>query len=217
MQPQSFTLAFNKSIGELYVGSANADAVALINAWQKWQDRSLYLYGQHLAGKTCLSRYWSDMSGAVFLDCYLDDSAVAKISYTRPPAVVLDDVHSVVDQNTLFHFLNVIKQNNIFLLMTSELSLSELPFDLLDLTSRLRAMQSVAIQQPDDELLQHFLRSHFLKRGVHLNNDVISYIWPRITRTFAGVAETVKLLDNASLNMQKEISIPFVRQILEVK
>jgi chromosomal replication initiation ATPase DnaA len=173
------------------------------------------LYGPASCGKTHLAGQWAQKSGAFWITGRdVDEDFLARLPHSPEKSFVVEDVHQVTQEADLFHLLNLLSQKNVFFLLTDASSPMQLPFALPDLTSRLRALPSVAMLEPDDDLLQKTLASHFSARGLHVGPEVLAYLHPRIHRSFQGLYDVVDRLDQASLSYQKEISIPFVRETL---
>ena len=87
-------------------------------------------------------------------------------------------------------------------------------FDGKDLASRLRAAPSVAIREPDEELLSAILVKSFNDRQIMLGADVLQYILPRIERSFESVRNLVDDIDHQAMIEKRNITIPFIREIL---
>jgi chromosomal replication initiation ATPase DnaA len=217
MHPQPFSLSFSQSLSEkpFCEGQANAQAISWITRWPDWPKRGLYLYGPPACGKTHLASQWAKPSGALVLHGpEVHDAFLASLSHRPDNAFVLEDVHQVPRDVDLLHLLNLWAEKKSFFLLTSRVPAHQLPFRLPDLTSRLRALTSVAMLDPDDALLQKTLSAHFFARGLHVGPEVLAYLYPRMNRSFQAVCDVVDRLDQASLSYQKEISIPFVRKTL---
>ena len=86
--------------------------------------------------------------------------------------------------------------------------------ELADLSSRFKALQTVEIGEPDDTLLSAVLVKQFADRQLRIDADVLGYILPRMERTFAAARQLVVAADTVSLQEQRRITIPLMRQIL---
>ena len=87
-------------------------------------------------------------------------------------------------------------------------------FALPDLASRLRAAPSVAIREPDEQLLGALLVKLFNDRQIRVGTDVLHYILPRIERSFEAVRDLVETADRRAMIEKRRISIPLLREIL---
>lgn len=217
MHPQPFSLSFAQPLSDrpFCTGPANAQAVSWMARWPDWPKRGLYLYGPPACGKSHLASQWAKASGAVIMQAAdVQDAFLSTLPHRPDNAFVLEDVHQVPSAPDLFHLLNLWQEKQCFFIITSRVPAPQLPFQLPDLTSRLRALPSVAMLEPDEVLLQNTLSAHFAARGLHVGPEVLAYLCPRMNRSFQAVQDLVDQLDRASLSFQKEISIPFVRKVL---
>ena len=87
-------------------------------------------------------------------------------------------------------------------------------FALPDLASRLRATPSVAIREPDEQLLTAVLVKLFNDKQIRVGAEVLNYILPRIERSFEAVRDLVNEADRQAMAQQRKISIPLMRDIL---
>src|SRR5690606_30240368 len=87
-------------------------------------------------------------------------------------------------------------------------------FALPDLASRLRAAPLAAIKPPDDMLLGSVLIKLFSDRQLPVGNEVISYILPRMERSFSAARDIVKAADQTALASRQKISVPLMRKVL---
>ena len=87
-------------------------------------------------------------------------------------------------------------------------------FALPDLASRLRAAPSVAIREPDEQLLGALLVKLFNDRQIRVGADVLHYVLPRIERSFEAVRDLVDEADRRAMVEKRKISIPLMRDLL---
>lgn len=196
------------------VSAANADAVAMIDAWRDWPDLTLVLTGPEGVGKTHLAHVWMAASGA-------EKIAAAALSPDDAPALVAARAVVVEDadrigaeaETGLFHLLNLARAEGCALLITGTGAPRDWRLKTPDLVSRLRGATAVALQPPDDALLAALFVKHFSDRGVAVREPVIDYLIKRIERSAVAVAATVERLDRAALAAKRPITIPFVRSV----
>jgi DnaA regulatory inactivator Hda len=191
-----------------FVSGCNREAWQWIAAWPNW--RALLLHGPEGSGKSHLGHLWAEKAQAATIEAKnLGQEEPQKGNW------LIEDIEQVAQERTLLHWFNYTKENGGSLLMTSRLSPRELPFTLPDLTSRLMAVAAAHIEQPDDEALRGVIRKQFADRQMKVDEEVISYLVPRMERSLAKARELVETLDKAALAEGKNITIPFVRKILE--
>lgn len=187
------------------VCDSNREAHRWIAAWPDWPAHALLLHGALGSGKTHLGRIWAAKSRA---------AVVTEAS--APPltsSLVLENIERMPER-ALLHLLNAAKESPHFLLLTSFLPPTQLPFALPDLMSRLKSLPAAFIDAPDDAALAASLRKQFADRQLKVEEDVIAWLMPRIERSFSAARETVELLDAAALAEKRDITVPFARQAL---
>ena len=101
-------------------------------------------------------------------------------------------------------------------MFTTNLSIANINFKLLDLKSRLLSMPQIDIGLPDDELLTNLLVKHFSDKGVLVDLEVISYLIKRIDRSFESIIDMTSKINTSSLENSKKITIPFIKKALKI-
>ncbi len=195
------------SESSFYVSTCNRDAHAWIARWPDWPSSALLLHGPGGAGKTHLGHIWAAHTNAEVYDALPVPDALQTHA-------LIENIERIGDERQFLHLINYSRERKFSLLLTSALPSSELPFTLPDLTSRLKALSSVGITAPDDEVLSAALRKQFSDRQLKVDEDVILFLLPRIDRSFACVAEIVDALDRKALAEHRRLTIPFVKQTL---
>jgi chromosomal replication initiation ATPase DnaA len=87
-------------------------------------------------------------------------------------------------------------------------------FAIADLASRFRAAPVATIKAPDDTLLASVLIKLFADRQLSVGNEIISYILPRMERSFVAAKDIVENIDTLAYSKKKGVSIPLIRQVL---
>jgi chromosomal replication initiation ATPase DnaA len=195
---------------EFVHGASNALATAAVDAWPRWTGGCLALVGPASAGKTHLARAWAGNVDAVLLDRAAPDVAAAS---GRP--VLLEDVDQGVDEEALFHLINLAARRGGGLLVTAQTLPATWPAVLPDLRSRLNALPVVEIEAPDDEVLSGVLKKFFRERNIRPHDDVYPYLLRRMERSIAGARVIVERLDETDHAEIRPVSRVLARQILE--
>lgn len=193
-----------------FVSGCNKEAWQWVTSWPEWPSNALLIYGPEGSGKTHLGHIWAARARAETTDA--DDHTFTPEGLSGH--LLVEHLQDGTDEAKLFHTINFCRENNFSLLLTSMLPPKQLPFKLPDLTSRLLGMQSVAISAPDDEVLAAAMRKQFADRQLKVSDEVISYLLPRIERSYAKAAQLVGNLDHQALAEQKNLTIPFIRKML---
>src|SRR6476619_5146965 len=100
-------------------GPSNATALTLVEAWPDWPSPVVLLTGPEGSGKSHLAAIWAAASGARVV-------AARALAETAPPAalatgaLVIEDLGAgEFDEASLFHMLNLARQESAFVLLTA--------------------------------------------------------------------------------------------------
>src|SRR5665213_4175559 len=104
---------------DFLVGTANAAARTLIEAWPAWPTSTVVLTGPGGAGKTHLVEIWRARSAAsVIAASDLGDLPLDRL--LDAPAVAVENIHlRSYPEAALFHLLNLAKERGMSLLLTT--------------------------------------------------------------------------------------------------
>ena len=103
------------------------------------------------------------------------------------------------------------------ILVTSTLPLKKINFKLPDLVSRLKWDQVLEITELDDNNKIKVLQKYANERGWVLDKKVCDYIMSHYRRDLFFLCNSIKHIDDASLSLKKNITIPFIKKIIEYK
>ncbi len=202
---------------DFFVAPSNAMAAAMIDGWQTWAGRKLALTGPAGSGKTHLTHVWAATSGAEIVAA--KDIANADIPGLAQGCVAVEDVTAIAGdsqaETALFHLHNLVLAEGHSLLVTGAPAVALWQIGLPDLSSRLRAAGSVALEAPDDALLTAVLAKLFSDRQLTPKHDLIPYLLPRMDRSFAAAGRLVAALDAASLAQKRPITRSLAAQVLD--
>ena len=190
---------------DFVAGASNEAALALIDAWPDWPDSIVVLVGPEGAGKSHLASIWGEKTGARFQSGRLlgETDLPAMLS---TGALVIEDLPEHVDEVALFHLLNLARQEKAHVLLTARTQPSSWQIALPDLSSRLRALTVVTVKPPNDALLRALLVKLAADRQIDLEEPVLSYLVPRLERSFAGVRSAVSRLDQEAMRQQRPVT-----------
>lgn len=191
-------------------GHSNAQATAALDAWPEWHGGCLVLVGPEGVGKSHLAHAWAQAADAVILQRPDPDVSAAD---SRP--VLLEDVDRGIDDEALFHLINLAAREGGGLLLTARTPPVAWSTALPDLRSRLNALPVAEIEPPCDRVLEGVLRKFFRERSIRPPNDVYAYLLRRIERSVPHAREVVKRLDEAGEGDPRPVSRVLAREILE--
>jgi len=220
MQQMPLDLGHRTALGrqDFLVATNNQDAVAWIDLWPEWPAPSLILYGPVASGKTHLGAVWAERSSAICVKASsINEDVIRDIADMKHHVIIEDGdalIGNLAGEKGLFHLYNIFKEEQRSFLLTLKEPPVRRTFALPDLASRLRAAPSVAIREPDEDLLSAVLIKHFSDRQIRVGAEALNYILPRIERSFEAVRDLVEEADNRAMAQQRKISIPLLREIL---
>lgn len=199
---------------DFLVSRANAEAVAMIDAWRDWPGGRLALVGPASAGKTHLAHVWLAESGAALVGAAELGQAGVPALVARG-AVVVEDADRLARlggaarraaEGALFHLLNLMAAEGGRVLVTGRTPPSVWEILTPDLASRLQSLPLVRIAAPDDALLSSILVKLFADRQLPVGPDVVEYLVQRLDRSFAAAERAVAGLDAMSLGQRRRVT-----------
>jgi DnaA family protein len=212
-----------------YYPGSNAAALGyverLCQADAGWTESLIYLWGSagvgrsHLLQAACLQLEQIDQQAVYLPLLEMVEHGPALLEGLEDCALVcLDDLEAVAGQDAwevaLFHLFNRLRDNGHRLLLSANAAPRELPLQLADLQSRLS--QALVFQMrelaEDDKL--HALQLRASRRGLQLPDEVAAFILNRGSRSMSGLFELLERLDQASLQAQRKLTIPFLKETL---
>lgn len=200
---------------DFLVGVANQVAVALVDSWPDWPTPVAMLVGPDGSGKTHLAEVWRTAAGAISINAAdLAKASLPDLVATR--AVVVEDVDELPQEaeTNLFHLINMVKEEQGHLLLTSKVGPAKLTVKLADLASRLRAAVTAELGMPDDSLLAAVLQKLFQDRQLPVPEATLRYMAMHMDRSIAGAQTLVAAIDRAALAGKRRITVPFVAEVL---
>lgn len=197
---------------DFIIAPSNREAYQWVTTWPSWPDRVFFLHGPEGSGKKHLAHIWAAMAEARFLVQAEEVEKILDGTYTEKAFVV--DLASVsLPEILFFHLLNHIREHNKWLLIIAENTKKRLGYNLPDLNSRLAALPSATLQEPDDELMGALIFKLFSDRQLQVGEDVVRYLLTRIERSFPAIHVMVERIDEEALRLQQNITIPLIRDI----
>jgi chromosomal replication initiation ATPase DnaA len=129
-------------------------------------------------------------------------------------ALVIEDAAEGLDERALFHLLNLMRQQDAFILITTRILPTTWGIELADLASRLRAIPIVELRPPDDALLRAVMVKLFADRQLAVDQALIAYLSTRIERSFGAARAAVQELDREALRQQRPVTRALAAEVL---
>jgi len=193
-------------------GAPNQTALDMIDRWPEWPQRTLLLHGPSGCGKTHLAHIAAEHSSARIISVDRLDAQ----SWGDDRHIIVEDCPGpAYTQEALFHLINWVREENGSLLLTSRRAPREWGLTLKDLVSRINAMVSVKIDEPNDILLTQMLVKDFESVGITPSTDVVAFIERRVPRSFKALRETILTLNRAAYAEKARITVPFIKRVMD--
>lgn len=226
--PLGVRLRDDATFKNFYPGS-NAVALGyverLCQADAGWTESLIYLWGgagvgrSHLLQAACLQLKQLDQQAVYLPLAGLVEHGPALLEGLEHCALVcLDDLDAVAGradwEEALFHLFNRLRDAGQRLLLSASAAPRELQLQLADLQSRLSQALVFQLRElaADDKL--HALQLRASRRGLQLPDEVAAFILNRGSRSMNGLFELLEQLDQASLQAQRKLTIPFLKETL---
>lgn len=174
----------------IVVGNANRPSVEALAEPRSWPYGTAILAGPPRSGKSLLAR-WAETQGVI---------------------AVIDgaDRESETD---LFHRWNRAQERGDPLLLITDTD----PWSIAlpDLRSRMGAALHLAIGVPDDDMVGALVDAHAEARGLALGEGALTYLVPRVERSFAAIEALVAAIDRLSLERKVPPTLSVWRDALD--
>ncbi len=213
-----------------YYPGANAGALGYVehacDTENQWIDSVLYIWGpagvgrSHLLQAACL--LVEERGGrALYLPlaelAEHDTQLLDNVEFCD--LLCLDDIQAVVGQRhwevALFHAFNRMRDAGKKLLIAADAAPRELGIELPDLQSRLSLALVFQLHELSDDDKLRALQLRASRRGLRLPDDVGRFILARSVRSMTVLFDTLEQLDRASLQAQRKLTIPFLKEALD--
>jgi chromosomal replication initiation ATPase DnaA len=193
---------------DFIVSPSNALAVRMIDAWPAWPGGALALVGPPGVGKSHLASLWRERAGAEQV------AAAAGVPSLGGRPVLLEVDETPLDDEAMFHLINLAARPSGGLLIVTRTPPRLWPASLPDLKSRLNALPTVEIGEPDDSLLSELLVQLFARRGIRAPADLLTYMAARMERSARAAEALVALIDETASRSGRPIGRSLAREIL---
>jgi len=201
---------------DFLTGPSNAAALALIESWPDWPNRALALVGPEGCGKSHLAAIWAQTAGARLVAARALDHSMVPAALTTGALVVEDLASGEFDERVLLHLLNLAREDEAFLLLTTRTAPAGWNVMVRDLGSRLKSLPVIVMAPPDDALFRAVLVKLFTDRQIAVDENLIGYLATRIERSFAAARDVVQRLDREALQRKRPLSRALAAEILHL-
>ena len=209
-----FNYEKNLEKDDFYVSESNKHILKQIDNWPKWEKNFLNINGENYSGKTHLVNiFLNKFKGIKFEANLLTDENLREIKMYQN--IVLENLNENVNEKLIYTLLNIIDQENKYLIITSVKPIVDIEFSLKDLKSRTKNFLLQSIRKPDDELVFALILKNLSDRQIFLEKKLIDFIMKRIDRSYGKIFDFIYKIDEISLKKKKSIDQKIIKNALE--
>ena len=210
--------SFNKDYvsNDYYVSSSNKESFDVVNSWPNWVNKILNIHGEKFSGKSHLTSVLEKKTSClkVFSKNFSDKTIS---NFKSKQILIIEDFDQDISEKLLYTIINIVDQENKYLLITSIKPINKYIFKLPDLISRLGNCLVVGQGQPDDDLIYALLIKNLSDKQIIIDKKLINYIIKKIDRSYEKIFLFVHKIDKLSLQKGKPINLKNVNEALDSK
>ena len=225
--PKQLTFPWNKdsksSFNNFYVTQSNKQLLLLLQ--DGFFNDDLLIFGTKDSGKTFLlqalcnlynsrkkSAFFLPIKQAIELDVDILDSL------ENIDLVCIDGIEDVVEnrvwETAIFNLINRSLNLDNRLIFTSSKNIDDMNFELKDLDSRLRKLQSHELHYLADDELLPALKHITSLRSIKLGDKEAQYLLNYANRNISDLVQILESLDQLSMEMKRRITIPLIKEVI---
>jgi len=208
-----FNYEHNFKDEDFYASKSNIHILNLLNNWPKWEKNFLNISGEKLSGKTHLVNIFLKKFKGFKVEAQdFTNDTFKKIKIYEN--IILENLDGSFNEKLFFALLNIIDQDNKYLIVTSIKPIVNFKFKLIDLRSRLNNFLLFNIEKPDDELIFALIIKNLSDRQISLEKKFIDFIIKRIDRSYSKIFDFIYKIDQISLKKKKSIDFKIIKEVL---
>ncbi len=198
---------------DFFLSKSNKHVFNFLDKWPKWEKNFVNIIGDRLSGKTHLINIFLKKNKGIIIDANsLNDDYLKKIKVNEN--IIIENLTSNVDEKLLYSLLNLIEQDNKYIIITTLVPVVNFDFKLKDLKSRTKNFLLLNIEQPDDELIFAIIIKNLSDRQITLDKKLIQYITKRIERSYSNIHDFIYKIDQLSLKKKKSVDFKIIKEVL---
>lgn len=204
---------------ENFLPGRNAELLHALNTVLAGEvgERFIYLWGPPGSGKTHLLQAWERAARQRGMPGAYRRAAVPE-NWEDGGLVAVDDVAQLDEagQVALFHLYNRLREAGGALLVSGPIAPSGLDVRP-DLLTRLGWGLVYRLHGLDDAEKALALQAHARQRGFDLPQEVLDYLLRHWRRDLPSLMAVIEALDRYTLEQQRPVTIPLLRQLLQLE
>ena len=198
---------------DFYVSKSNEYSFKLLNSWPKWEKNFLNLIGEKFSGKTHLINiFLKKFKGIKIEASNINNHILKEIKIYEN--IVVENLNKDINENLFYTLLNIIEQDNKYLIVTSKKPIVDFSYQLDDLNSRSKNFLLSSIEKPDDDLMFALILKNLSDRQISIDKKLIDFIIKRIDRSYGKIFDFIYKIDEISLKRKKAIDFKIIKEVL---
>ncbi|HTT04245.1 MAG TPA: DnaA regulatory inactivator Hda [Steroidobacteraceae bacterium] len=215
-----------RAVFDSFVPGANALVLAQLQAAASGAQRRVYwLYGpagsgkSHLLQASCTHALEAGRAAA-----YLPLSQLQPLGpdvlqgWSDASLVALDELPAVLGrrdwEQALFALYRAGEERGATLIGAAGVPAAQLRFALPDLASRFAGALPLSLQPLDERAQRQALQQRARARGLDLPDESARYLQRHFRRDLPTLCQLLDTIDTASLQAQRRLTVPFIREVL---
>ena len=198
---------------DFYVSKSNEFAFKLLNSWPKWEKNFVNLIGENFSGKTHLINIFLQKFKGIKIEASeINNEFLKKIKIFEN--IIIENFNDKIDENLLFTLINIVDQDNKYLILTSKTPIVHHSFNLRDLNSRSKNFLLCNIEKPGDDLMFALILKNLSDRQISIDKKLVDFIIKRIDRSYGKIFDFIYKIDKISLKRKKPIDFKIIKEAL---
>ena len=198
---------------DFYVSKSNEFSFKLLNSWPKWEKNFVNLIGEKFSGKTHLVNIFLEKFKGIKIEANeLNNDFLKQIKIHEN--IIIENFDDQIDENLFFTLLNIIDQDNKYLILTSTKPIVEHIYKLNDLNSRSKNFLLSIIENPGDDLMFALILKNLSDRQISIDKKLIDFIIKKIDRSYGKIFDFIYKIDEISLKRKKPIDFKIIKEAL---
>ena len=198
---------------DFYVSKSNEFAFKLLNSWPKWEKNFVNLIGEKFSGKTHLINIFLEKFKGIKIEANeINNEFLKKIKVFEN--IIIENMNDKIDENLFFTLLNIIDQDNKYIILTSKDPIVDYRFKLNDLNSRSKNFLLCNIEKPGDDLMFALILKNLSDRQISIDKKLVDFIIKRIDRSYGKIFDFIYKIDKISLKRKKPIDFKIIKEAL---
>ena len=198
---------------DFYVSKSNEFSFKLLNSWPKWEKNFVNLIGEKFSGKTHLVNIFLHKFKGIKIEAKdINNKFLKKIKVFEN--IIIENFNDKIDESLFFTLLNIIDQDNKYLILTSKIPIVDHIFKLDDLNSRSKNFILSNIEKPEDDLMFALILKNLSDRQISIDKKLIDFIIKRIDRSYGKIFDFIYKIDKISLKRKKPIDFKIIKEVL---